>query len=89
MMTEFKRKMLKPDQIDNLAMAMIELAKELWVVKDRQMVTESLLQDKGLLGALDNYQPSEELTARLKVERERMLSGFMALLLDDGKTNGH
>jgi len=86
MMTEFKRKMLKPDQIDNLAMAMIELAKELWVVKDRQMVTESLLQDKGLVGALDNYQPSEELTARLKVERERMLSGFMALLLDDGKT---
>jgi hypothetical protein len=88
-MTEFKRKMLKPDQIDNLAMAMIELAKELWVVKDRQMVTESLLQDKGLFGALDNYQPSEELTARLKIERERMLSGFMALLLDDGKTNGH
>jgi hypothetical protein len=85
-MTEFKRKMLKPDQIDNLAMAMIELAKELWVVKDRQMVTESLLQDKGLVGALDNYQPSEELTARLKVERERMLSGFMALLLDAGKT---
>jgi len=89
MMTEFKRKMLKPDQIDNLAMAMIELAKELWVVKDRQIVTESLLQEKGLFGALDTYQPSEELSARLKVERERMLSGFMALLLDDGKTHGH
>jgi hypothetical protein len=85
-MTQTKRKMLRPDQIDNLGMALIELAKELWVVKDRQMITESLLRDKGLLGALDSYQPPKELSASLRVERERMLSAIMALLLENGQT---
>jgi hypothetical protein len=85
-MTPTKRKMLRPDHIDNLGMALIELAKELWVVKDRQMIAESLLQEKGLFGDLDSYQPPEELSARLKGERERMLTGIMSLLLDNGQT---
>ncbi len=85
-MTPTKRKMLRPEHIDNLGMALIELAKELWVVKDRQIITESLLREKGLLGDLDRYQPPEELSATLRVERERMLSGIMSLLLENGQT---
>ena len=51
------RKALTPDQIDNLGYAVLELAREFWVMKDRQMITEALLQQKGLLAELDSFQP--------------------------------
>ena len=56
-MSDLKRSLLTPDQIDNLGFALIALTKELWVVKDRQLITEALLKEKGVLADLDAYQP--------------------------------
>ncbi len=85
-MTETERKLLTPDQLDNLGLALIELAKEVWVMRDRQMVTESLLQEKGLLAELDAYQPPADLSARIAKERQRFTDTVVTALLDRGKS---
>jgi len=77
-------KSLTPDQIDNLGLALIGLAKELWAMRDRQLVMEALLQERGLLGDLDAYQPGPELTERLAAERQRFLDNLVTGLLDSG-----
>ena len=73
-MVDIRERLLTPAQLDNLGLAMLEMAKEMWVMKDRQMVTESLLREKNLLPELDTYQPGPELSARLAAERDRFRS---------------
>ncbi len=82
------RKLLTPDQLDNLGLALIEMARELWVMKDRQMVMEAMLSDKGLLADVDAYQPGPELAARLAAERDRFLRDFTAVLFDNEGSAG-
>jgi hypothetical protein len=79
-MNAASRKALTPDQLDTLGMALIELAKEMWIMKDRQMVAEALLVEKGLLGDLDAYQPGPELAERIASERKRFLGAFTSAL---------
>jgi len=79
-MSKASRKALTPDQLDNLGLALIELAKEMWVMKDRQLVTEALLKEKGLLADLDAYQPGPELNDLLAKERKRFLTAFSSTL---------
>jgi hypothetical protein len=78
------RKALTPDQIDNLGYALIELAKELWVMKDRQIITEAILRQKGVVIDLDTYQPGPDLTAHIAAERTRFLNAFAAVLFHEG-----
>ncbi len=87
-MTRIPGKALTIEQLDNLGLAVLEMAKEMWVMKDRQMVTESLLKEKNLLPALDAYQPGPELSARLAAERDRFLATLTSLLFDDTKAVG-
>jgi hypothetical protein len=79
-MHKVSRKALTPDQLDNLGLALIEMAKEMWVMKDRQMITEALLKEKGLLADLDAYQPGPELATLIANERKRFLGAFSAAL---------
>lgn len=79
-MSERKRKALTPDQLDTLGFALMEMAKELWIVKDRQIVTEALLKERNLLGDLDAYQPSAAIAAKLEAERQRYLNSLAAVL---------
>lgn len=79
---------LTPDQLDNLGLAVISLAKELWVVKDRQLVAEALLKQKGLLADLDTFQPDADLAAKLAAERQKFVKDLMAALLDKPSPNG-
>jgi len=79
-MSKASRKALTPDQLDNLGLALIEMAREMWVMKDRQMVTEALLKEKGLLGDLDAYQPDPELSGLIAKERKRFLGVFSSAL---------
>ncbi len=66
---------------DATGLALLTLAHELWVVKDRQMVTEALLADHGLLGAIDTYQPTAELAAVIALERDRFIGAITTILL--------
>jgi hypothetical protein len=79
-MSKASRNALTPDQLDNLGFALIEMAKEMWVMKDRHMVTEALLREKGLLADLDSYQPGPELADRIASERKRFLGVFSSAL---------
>jgi len=79
---------LTPDQLDNLGLAVISLAKELWIVKDRQLVAETLLKQKGLLAELDTFQPDPDLAAKLAAERQRFMQDLMTALLETPSPNG-
>ncbi len=83
-----KTSLLALDQLDNLGLAVISLAKELWIVKDRQLVTEALLKRHGLLEDLDTFQPDAELSAKLAAERQRFVQDLMTALLESPSPQG-
>ncbi len=85
-MTRSAGTVLTVEQLDNLGLAILEMAKEMWVMKDRQMVTESLLKEKNLLLELDTYQPGPELSGKLAAERDRFLASLTSILFDDART---
>jgi len=80
--------LLTPNQLDNLGLAVISLAKELWVVKDRQMVAEALLKEKGLLADLDSFQPDADLAAKLASERQRFMQDLTTALWETPSPQG-
>jgi hypothetical protein len=83
-----QQSLLTPAQLDNLGLAIISLAKELWVVRDRQLVAEALLKQKGLLADLDTFQPDADLAAALAAERQRFMNDLMTALLEKPSPNG-
>lgn len=69
--------------VDRLLGMVMTLAGELWVLKDRQRVTELLLAEKGTLTVedLDSYDPTPEEAARLAEERQAFVKSLMDNLL--------
>ncbi len=74
-----RRKALKADDIDNVGQALLTLAKEVWVLKDRQIVTEAVLARRGIdiSQEISMFQPDPALEAKLKAEREAMVKKLM------------
>lgn len=70
-----RRQALKPEDIDQLGQAVMTLAKELWVVKDRQYITEAVLAKRGIdiSEEISLFQPDAALEAKLKAEREALV----------------
>jgi len=66
--------------LDRLGKALITLAGELWVLKDRQRILEVALQEKGVTTSelLDKYQPDTALAEQLAKDR----TAFIEKLLD-------
>jgi hypothetical protein len=60
---------------DPLHQVVFNLARELWVIKDRQMVLEDVLRSKGIDAAelVDQHQPGPELAKQLDEERAQLL----------------
>lgn len=75
-------RMLAPDQIDDLGQAVLVLARELWVVKDRQRVLEAVLDANGIpvSEAVRDHQPDANLAAALQAERDRFTRAVMQAL---------
>jgi hypothetical protein len=73
---------ITPDQIDDFGRALLLLARELWVAKDRQRVLEAVLEERGIdvTAAIRDYQPSGELAAELEAERSRFASAIVQTL---------
>lgn len=65
---------------DPLFQVVMSLAKELWVVKDRQAILEEVLGEQGvdIAEVVDTHQPSAELAAKLDDERKTWLSNLLA-----------
>jgi hypothetical protein len=70
-----RRKALLPEDIDKVGHAILTLAQELWAVKDRQMITEAVLKDRGIdiSEAVDIYKPDGSMDARLAADRQELV----------------
>ncbi len=73
---------LAPGQLDDLGRAVLYLARELWVTRDRLAVLEAVLDARGLdvSAEVAAHQPSPALAARLAAERKALVDGLMATL---------
>ena len=69
------RRIIRPDQVDNLGEALIALTEEVWVLTDRVMVQEALLEAKGVMtkDEIDRAEPSADLEKALAERRERLI----------------
>ena len=68
--------MSSPNQDNStLFYVLMNTLQELWVLKDRHMVLERVLQDHGIdvTEAVERLQPDPDLTAKLDAERKRFL----------------
>ncbi|MEE4454020.1 hypothetical protein [Novosphingobium resinovorum] len=76
-----QRQILPPARIDDVAEAVLALARELWVVADRQIVTEALLARHGITAAdIDAFQPDAETEARLDTRRRQIVDNLLVAL---------
>ncbi len=76
--------LLSGAQIDNLGRALLTLAQEVWVLRDRQRVMEAALADQDIVLDLDRYQPGEDLKAALADERRQFVQTILKALTDGG-----
>lgn len=66
---------LRDPLLDATVRMVVELTAQVWVERERRMSLEARLAEAGVLpaGAADQWQPSAELAARLKQERDRLV----------------
>jgi len=76
------RQSLSVDDIDNLAKAVTTLARELWIVKDRFIILEAVLEKHGIRAAdeIDALVPDDALKAKLGANREELVRHLMQAL---------
>ncbi len=67
---------------DPAAQLALLLAKELWVLKDRQLVLESVLTQQGIAvrDLVDRYQPTAADAALIDAARKRFAAAVVAAL---------
>lgn len=75
----------KDPMIDHLIEIVLQLGAELWVVKDRQMVTEHLLATQGKVTPemIEQFKPSPEMRERLGQERKELSRRLYQCLSDE------
>ncbi len=68
---------------DNMLDALVELAAEVWTVKDRMMVLETVLADKGIDAAalVEAHVPDDASRAARKAAREAFIASVFASFL--------
>ncbi len=75
------RRMLTVDQLDDVAEAVIMLAREIHVLTDRVLVLEEVLTSAGVdVSAVDTHQPSAETQAKIDGRCEQMMVNIMRAL---------
>jgi hypothetical protein len=75
--------------IEDVARMVESLTEELWILKDRTLVLEELLIDKGglTLDEIETYEPGPELAKRLARERQRVIRKVLGAPLATGATH--
>jgi hypothetical protein len=81
-----ERTILKPEQIDDVAQAVLAVARELWVTIDRQLVLEAVLAKRGLdvSAEVDALEPDPALQAKLDARRAALLETITQALNGKG-----
>lgn len=77
-----ERSILKPEQIDDVAQAVLAVARELWVTIDRQLVLEAVLARHGIdiAAEVDAFEPDPALQTRLDARRASLLDAITTAL---------
>lgn len=72
---------LQPEDVDALARQNAQLMTELWIVKDRLTLLETLLEEKGLVDrkTLNDMEPEGALEDELRREREAYIDRVIGL----------
>ncbi|GAA2073073.1 hypothetical protein [Microbacterium hatanonis] len=75
---------LGDSRLDDVARMVFELTSELWVLKDRTIMLETLLAQNGVVapGALDAAQPDADLQLKLAEERKALVARVYGAVLD-------
>lgn len=78
------RKIFADDSSDRLGLALIALAREMWVMKDRMTILEAVLESKGIdvTAAIEQFQPDDALSARLEREGAELIQPMIDILAD-------
>ncbi|WP_448585307.1 hypothetical protein [Thermaurantiacus sp.] len=76
---------LHPGQLDHLGKALLLLARELWVTRDRLAVLEAVLERRGIAvtEAIRDFQPDGALAGQLAAERDAFARALVATLAPD------
>lgn len=75
-----ERTILEPAQINEVAAAVLTLARELWTVRDRLTILEAVLEKHGIDAAaeIDGFDVAPALQTQLDAERDRMIGALAA-----------
>ncbi|MCP3999441.1 MAG: hypothetical protein GY727_00820 [Gammaproteobacteria bacterium] len=78
---------LHPEDLDRLGQALITLTKELWVVKDRVRILETVLADAGVVtpDAVDTFQPDDALQKTLETDQIQLINQILIALESKNK----
>lgn len=71
-------------RLDEITRMLTELASEVWILRDRNLVLEHLLRERGVLdeAALDALRPDGDLRARLGEERGAFVRRVFGAVFD-------
>lgn len=80
--SEIDRQILAPKDIDDLGEAILSLAREVWVLTDRQLVLEQVLAEEGIdiRDKVDRYKPDPAFAADLSARRKRLIGELLRTL---------
>ena len=76
------KRLLEPQDVDQLGQALVTLTQELWVLKDRQRILEAMLEDAGLLdrAKLETREPDTALAEELDEQRRALIDNVLGAL---------
>ncbi len=79
------RPTLEDTDIAGVGAAVLTLTRELWILNDRVQVLEAVLAEKGIevQQEIENYQPSEEMQARLNEQSQALVEKVLAAMQSD------
>ncbi len=77
-----ERTILPDTSNDRLGLALIAMMREVWIIKDRMMVLETILEQQGLevTSAIEAFEPDAALEERLQTEGSALIHAFTAIL---------
>lgn len=73
------RDVLDGSDINNIGRALLTLTKEVWVIKDRMMVLEAILEQKGISveEEIDTFQPDAEFEKKLSEAGQALVKNVL------------
>lgn len=76
------RTILPPASLDRVADAVLALTRELWIMRDRQMILETVLADRGMdvAALIDDFTPDAAFQQRLDAARDRLIEAVAGAL---------